>query len=338
MTTNDQEGNEMPEQLENASERPAQPGGTAQAVIADSLERFQRNWDRMHDLSSSKEEQHQSSMNLIHFFTLVTLLETIRRQDPCRADELTRWFDEMFEDGGAGEMVWQWRQEVAEGKEITLPASERPNAGPETPCGWYGAFWREHDRADAAELDRNEWMRRANAGARPLADKLAEQSARAEAAEAKLEEWTLLENDQARRVVTVERERDEALAKLDQVRAELADIDPAQVIHHVTVDGEGEEGDCLDECEGCALERIRAIVEPVTDREEPASGWDVEADSYRISEDHEKPAQDIWCRSESCQFRNWRSGSVPTHERGPGCPPPTASEEPASETKPDRDG
>jgi hypothetical protein len=29
---------------------------------------------------------------------------------------------------------------------------------------------------------------------------------------------------------------------------------------------------------------------------------------------------DPWCRREDCQYRNWRSGSVPTHRKGTGCP------------------
>lgn len=32
------------------------------------------------------------------------------------------------------------------------------------------------------------------------------------------------------------------------------------------------------------------------------------------------PAEDEWCREESCQYRHWRSGSMPTHKRGAGCP------------------
>ena len=31
---------------------------------------------------------------------------------------------------------------------------------------------------------------------------------------------------------------------------------------------------------------------------------------------------DEWCREESCQYRHWRSGSMPTHRRGAGCPQP----------------
>lgn len=32
------------------------------------------------------------------------------------------------------------------------------------------------------------------------------------------------------------------------------------------------------------------------------------------------PSSDPWCRREDCQYRNWRSGSMPTHRRGAGCP------------------
>jgi len=43
-----------------------------------------------------------------------------------------------------------------------------------------------------------------------------------------------------------------------------------------------------------------------------------------------KPEEDEWCRVERWRFRNWQSGSMPTHKRGPSCPPPaSASKEPA---------
>lgn len=34
---------------------------------------------------------------------------------------------------------------------------------------------------------------------------------------------------------------------------------------------------------------------------------------------------DDWCRSESCRYRDWRSGSVPTHRLGADCPAPAAA-------------
>lgn len=40
------------------------------------------------------------------------------------------------------------------------------------------------------------------------------------------------------------------------------------------------------------------------------------ADQYGITAQPPDP----WCRDESCQFRNWRSGDMPTHRKGDGCP------------------
>lgn len=31
-------------------------------------------------------------------------------------------------------------------------------------------------------------------------------------------------------------------------------------------------------------------------------------------------AADLWCRSEDCRHRYWRSGSMPTHRLGADCP------------------
>lgn len=37
----------------------------------------------------------------------------------------------------------------------------------------------------------------------------------------------------------------------------------------------------------------------------------------------ERPDEgDDWCRDENCTWRNWRSGSMPTHRRGKDCPAP----------------
>lgn len=39
-----------------------------------------------------------------------------------------------------------------------------------------------------------------------------------------------------------------------------------------------------------------------------------------IDGDRTEP-QDEWCREETCRYRHWRSGSMPTHKRGSDCPP-----------------
>lgn len=94
---------------------------TAKARIADALERFQRNWERMLSPNASAEDRQKSSINVIHFFSLVTLLETLRQQDEQAADRLTRWLDSMFEDDLAAEQIFHWRAALAEGRDIELP-------------------------------------------------------------------------------------------------------------------------------------------------------------------------------------------------------------------------
>ena len=43
---------------------------------------------------------------------------------------------------------------------------------------------------------------------------------------------------------------------------------------------------------------------------------------YDVPEEPTRPAPDPWCREESCRHRHWRSGDMPTHRRGEGCPAP----------------
>jgi hypothetical protein len=109
---------------------------TPREVIKDALDRFQRNFDRMVDPAASEEDRRQSVANSIHFFSYVTLLEEIRRSNPERAEQLNRWIGDMLEDGGCGEIVYQWREELAAGREITLPAPpvQSPQDVTNTPC------------------------------------------------------------------------------------------------------------------------------------------------------------------------------------------------------------
>jgi hypothetical protein len=99
---------------------------TAKERIVDALDRFQRNHDRLMAIGTSVAEQNQSIVNTIHFFTFATLLETLRQQDEKAADRLGDWFDVMFEDGGAAEVVHEWRSELAEGGGIELPTLDEP--------------------------------------------------------------------------------------------------------------------------------------------------------------------------------------------------------------------
>jgi hypothetical protein len=106
----------------------AEPGQRASDAIIDSLERFQRNWERLLNPAAKVEDWHASTINSTYFFTFVTLLEETRRRDPARADQLTHWLDEQIDDGSAlGEWVHRWRTELAAGHEITLPETPRQN-------------------------------------------------------------------------------------------------------------------------------------------------------------------------------------------------------------------
>jgi hypothetical protein len=40
-----------------------------------------------------------------------------------------------------------------------------------------------------------------------------------------------------------------------------------------------------------------------------------------------QPEPDEWCREETCRYRHWRSGSIPTHTRGTNCPAPSVPDD-----------
>lgn len=56
----------------------------------------------------------------------------------------------------------------------------------------------------------------------------------------------------------------ELRTQLDDIRDNLADVNFDEVTHLVDVGMDGDESDCIDECPGCALDRIRSIVERTT--------------------------------------------------------------------------
>lgn len=55
----------------------------------------------------------------IHHVTVVVLLENLRRLDPALADRITGWLDDMFTDGYAGELLYQWRRQSAAGQPLS---------------------------------------------------------------------------------------------------------------------------------------------------------------------------------------------------------------------------
>ncbi len=92
---------------------------TAEEYIADSLDRAQKCLDEMFDPAKDKLD-HTAVLSLICHFNTVVLLEALRRKDPAEADRITHWLDDIHEDGStAGELIWQWRDQIKQGHQLT---------------------------------------------------------------------------------------------------------------------------------------------------------------------------------------------------------------------------
>lgn len=110
----------------------------AESFITESLDGAQKNLDKLfgeEKLTTEQQLVHVLSLN--HRFTIAALLESIRRLDPVRADEMATWLSDQLEAGDTvGEMVWQWRDELKRGHHLTMvgptltqpapPADARP--------------------------------------------------------------------------------------------------------------------------------------------------------------------------------------------------------------------
>jgi hypothetical protein len=94
---------------------------SARARIDDALMRFQKNWPRVTDPAVAERDRRTSSAWTLLFFHYVVLVETVRQQDEAKADRLVEWLDEMTEDGGMGEQMWEWRSALDGGGQIKLP-------------------------------------------------------------------------------------------------------------------------------------------------------------------------------------------------------------------------
>lgn len=91
---------------------------TAQEHIADTLNRAQACWEITLDHTRPDPQREAVNLFLSHMTTAV-LLEHVRRLDPALADRLVPWLlsaDGIFADGYAGELLYQWRQQVAAGE------------------------------------------------------------------------------------------------------------------------------------------------------------------------------------------------------------------------------
>lgn len=91
---------------------------TAQAHIADTLDRAQRSFDASTDVNAPNFREAVGWF--IHHVTAAVLFEHLRRLDPDLADRLVPWL--MGADGGifgdeyAGVLVHQWREQLAAGQ------------------------------------------------------------------------------------------------------------------------------------------------------------------------------------------------------------------------------
>lgn len=109
----------------NPAPEPASPvasGTPSAAFIDDALGRAQANWAAMLDLDLPKHDQRMSQAWFIHHTTIVILLENLRRLDPDLADRLVPWAlgpDGIFTDSYAGELAYEWRQQLTAGEPLS---------------------------------------------------------------------------------------------------------------------------------------------------------------------------------------------------------------------------
>ncbi|QYC53744.1 hypothetical protein SEA_LEROY_78 [Gordonia phage Leroy] len=69
------------------------------------------------------------------------------------------------------------------------------------------------------------------------------------------------------------------------------------------------------------LRSVADLLERVINvRRSPNTCPDLRAAADRLESES---TADEWCREESCRYRHWRSGDMPTHRRGEHCPPVT---------------
>jgi hypothetical protein len=101
---------------------PTDAGTTSAAFIDDALGRAQANFAAMLDLDLSKQTRSMSQAWFIHHTTIVILLENLRRLDPELADRLVPWAlgpDGIFTDSYAGELAYEWRQQITAGEPLS---------------------------------------------------------------------------------------------------------------------------------------------------------------------------------------------------------------------------
>lgn len=99
---------------------------TAEELITDSLDRAQKCLAKILDPAAGKVD-YTAVISLIGNFNTAVLLEALRRHDPAEADRITQWLKDVHEAGDTtGEMVHQWREQLASGHHMTGIGGHRP--------------------------------------------------------------------------------------------------------------------------------------------------------------------------------------------------------------------
>lgn len=129
--------------------------------IADTLNRAQLCWPQTVDHTVGSDERREATAWFIHHVTASVLLENIRRLDPDLADRLSAWVmgeDGIFSDGYAGELLHQWREQVAAeqpmspiGPCCTCPAVQPHGSNPVPPTTDPDCL--VHDPASSQSMD-----------------------------------------------------------------------------------------------------------------------------------------------------------------------------------------
>jgi hypothetical protein len=106
----------------------------AEEHIANRLHIAQYSWTDCTSVAMPEAQRHESLAWFMHHVTTAVLLENLRRLDPDLADRLTRWLlgpDGIFNDGYAGELLHEWREQLAAGQPMApvAPPPEEPDHG-----------------------------------------------------------------------------------------------------------------------------------------------------------------------------------------------------------------
>jgi hypothetical protein len=104
---------------------------TAQTHIADTLNRAQRCWELTLDPTAPDPTRHEATHLFISHTTTAVLLEHLRRLNTPLADRLVPWLlseDGIFADGYAGELLHEWRTQLAVSEPMNPIESDRSQA------------------------------------------------------------------------------------------------------------------------------------------------------------------------------------------------------------------